>query len=1502
MSDVGDDKGRVKVAVRVRPLISQEVLDGSQSCLRCYGSSGQIVVGDDRTFAFDHVYDEYSKQNDICEECVEPLLDSCFQGYNATVFAYGQTGSGKTHTMTGNIHNTSNILSPDAGIIPRILVRLFEKIDELASETRRFSIFVSFLEIHEEKVKDLLDTAGGEKVVREDASGSITVSGLKTEPVKNYDDILSVLEEGSMARSTGSTKMNTHSSRSHAVFTITMQQEEMNVDPSESTGDAGAGGPTYKTSKFHLVDLAGSERAKRTQTEGQRLREGIHINRGLLALGNVISALTDDKKRGHVPYRDSKLTRMLQDSLGGNSNTVMIACVSPADTNFDETLNTLKYAFRAKNIKNSPVVNVDPATAEVQRLRQLVASLQSQLTAGTNTDAALLGDVGVVEELRNKCKTLKQSNSELAMELRSALTEAKEMSDRASSLLERAQRAESERDMLALRVERFAQQMKEAGLEVQEQDQQTLEDESILRKQQTRIQALEKLLAQREAQLSVLGAEADENDDNGACDDDDALSSDGESEGEGDGEPKKKPIKSNVPSSPVMVVAIEKVSKEMESAEAEFESRREHLNAEISRITKVLSDHERVIASSETEDKLRRLQTHYRNQINRLEGEITDLTKERERLAIQLKSVSEKKDSVSSIQAKQSSDKIRDLEDRIKKYRVRLEEQQRQLRDSGKASEAVKRSQDEITEMKRQKVELMRRLREESEAYRRNQKEREQEIVRLRRDAHNKEYKLNKLERVRQKQESVLRRKMEEVAAVKSKLRALTSLGRSRALDSKADKAEAAKTEAKPDATLRPTSAGLAMMEDRIRKDLEKEIQRCVVIRKVRADLDRELSKRKEVTREMNKISKKLEEAKAAVSSEEHNCRESSPSRDLPPQLQQAWAESKVPPSPGGRRSSMNPRANVKVYERKLKDLKAERDFVNGKIAMLQKRVLEVDKSATTKDKDKENKDEGISGSAKVWDQIRTLQSAKGVARYFFQTIVKLEEVSVQASDEMERLQYALEDQLQKNSSEVVKAMEEKEAEGKRKLANLTAEYEEKIASLQAKLRGDDDAASDIERRLSQVASEIHRNDEEHRRISLGRETVAANLSRLLDREHATSPSDKRFPSSPLGRALPSSPLRAAEYAARFTEQSIQTNESRIPERRSKKRNRPAGDSDNVHQDDDMILSDSSTPYDDDSDTDWSESLEREGRGGFNRRPSRRKTHGDSGSSLLRRRRASNESQSSMGSGTTSSDVDPRKVRLSSVECTEVMLADMGLQDQSPVRQFQKPEERIMRDIEKAITGARDSLGSSSMDISDSDRSGAARSYENKHQRGSGCLCKGKCVRKCSCRAYGAVCGPQCGCSAAKCSNKAPVDLAMDEEWAPKEISRAEPPTAQHEVGGPDDDDDDEVMCLRVVSTKNMDPPSAPHKKGNAHKSATTAVRPIPAEQQVTVNSTSSDSPLVVTLKNSGPYGGVHVDDKENSSSKLPAWKKGTIAVGLGKSDKGGEARRPLKALQNRLK
>ncbi|XP_035992427.1 kinesin-like protein kif7 [Fundulus heteroclitus] len=368
------DYSAVQVAVRVRPLLPKELLHCHESCITVDPELNRVTLGHDRHFVCDHLFEETCCQEEVYSGSVQPLIDAFFQGFNATVFAYGQTGSGKTYTI--GEANISSFRDEEQGIIPRAVADVFKLLDE--NDLTDFSVRVSYLEVYKEEFKDLLEvkTASKDIHIRED-KGNIVLCGVKESEVEGLDEVLSLLETGNTARHTGATQMNPNSSRSHTIFTLYMDQRR---GSSRLYGTAGGSGPQVLSSKFHFVDLAGSERILRTGNTGERLKESIQINSGLLALGNVIGALGDPKRKGsHIPYRDSKITRILKDSLGGNSKTLMIACISPSSSDFDESLNTLNYATRARNIQNRAMVNCKGEPDRVEGLEQQIKALRRAL-------------------------------------------------------------------------------------------------------------------------------------------------------------------------------------------------------------------------------------------------------------------------------------------------------------------------------------------------------------------------------------------------------------------------------------------------------------------------------------------------------------------------------------------------------------------------------------------------------------------------------------------------------------------------------------------------------------------------------------------------------------------------------------------------------------------------------------------------------------------------------------------------------------------------------------------------------------------------------------------------------------------------------------------------------------------------------------------------------------------------------------------------------------------
>lgn len=376
----------VKVMVRVRPLNKKEKNRGSKEVVAVDSKFNQINLSKpdspeiSKDFAYDAVFGIDSTQQLVYNEGAFSLVESVLEGYNGTIFAYGQTGCGKTHTMVGDYGEEDT-----KGIIPKAFSHIFGYIDSREDDTR-FLVRCSYLEIYNESILDLLGSDHNAKHdIKEDPDKGIYAQNLTNVIVKSVPEIEKIMNAGNKHRKVGQTAMNDQSSRSHSIFTIYIETSV------EKDGDQ-----KIRAGKLNLVDLAGSERQSKTNAQGDRLKEAQKINLSLSALGNVISALVDGKSK-HIPYRDSKLTRLLQDSLGGNTKTVMIAAVSPADYNYDETLSTLRYASRAKMIKNKPKINEDPKDAllreyesEIKQLRAALAELQKG--GGTN-QAALISQL-----------------------------------------------------------------------------------------------------------------------------------------------------------------------------------------------------------------------------------------------------------------------------------------------------------------------------------------------------------------------------------------------------------------------------------------------------------------------------------------------------------------------------------------------------------------------------------------------------------------------------------------------------------------------------------------------------------------------------------------------------------------------------------------------------------------------------------------------------------------------------------------------------------------------------------------------------------------------------------------------------------------------------------------------------------------------------------------------------------------------------------------------------
>ncbi|KAG5481849.1 hypothetical protein LSCM4_06925 [Leishmania orientalis] len=438
----------IKVLVRCRPLSEKEKAAGHKSCVDLDMVQNTVtvksIIGEPDRWTFDAVINNSFSQQDIFTQLIMPLTESVLGGFNATVFAYGQSGSGKTHTMTGVMGD--NALE---GVIPRCVKHIFNAVKKRKEEVpgTTVSMYVSFMELYNGKVRDLLAKQQVPLDIRENKDHTFFVQGAVVAQVKFPEDVIRHLEEGTDRRRVASTELNADSSRSHSVFSLILECIETLED----------GSTRAVASKLNLVDLAGSERQGKTGASGDTLKEGCNINLSLSALGTVIDTIV--KGGAHVPFRSSPLTMLLKDSLGGNSKTVMFANINPSERNMSETVSTLRFADRAKQIKNKPVVNMDSKDQKIAELTDMVKELRDKLakyenegTAGLEKEVVQLQEkIGELEvQLDNATKSreadlvdYETAKATLAAERQSFNTRLLSMEDEIGQLQNQLQISES---------------------------------------------------------------------------------------------------------------------------------------------------------------------------------------------------------------------------------------------------------------------------------------------------------------------------------------------------------------------------------------------------------------------------------------------------------------------------------------------------------------------------------------------------------------------------------------------------------------------------------------------------------------------------------------------------------------------------------------------------------------------------------------------------------------------------------------------------------------------------------------------------------------------------------------------------------------------------------------------------------------------------------------------------------------------------------------------------
>uniref|UniRef100_A0A8C8ERA9 Kinesin motor domain-containing protein n=1 Tax=Oncorhynchus tshawytscha TaxID=74940 RepID=A0A8C8ERA9_ONCTS len=773
--------------------LAREKIEGCHICTFCMPAEPQVMLGKDKAFTYDYVFDMDSQQDIIYTHCTEKLIDGCFEGYNATIFAYGQTGSGKTYTMGTGFD--VNISEEELGIIPRAVKHLFRGIEERrhsATEQGKpvpeFKINAQFLELYNEEVLDLFESkrdVDGKRQkstikIHEDASGGIYTVGVTTRTVTSEAEMMQCLKLGALSRTTASTQMNIQSSRSHAIFTIHLCQVRVcTPDDSESNETDGrlANGSSEissefetLTAKFHFVDLAGSERLKRTGATGDRAKEGISINCGLLALGNVISALGDRSKRStHVPYRDSKLTRLLQDSLGGNSQTVMIACISPSDRDFMETLSCLNYANRARNIKNKVMVNQDKASQQISALRTDIARLQMELME-YKTGKRMVGEDGMesINDMVHENSMLQTENSNLRIRVkamqetidaqRARLTQY--LSDQANQVLAKVGEGTEE---IGNMIQNYIKEIEELRAKL-------LESESVN-------ENLRKTLSRANTRSSLYAGGGSFSPAHFAPE---IVASDIIEMAKKDLEKLKKKERKKKKSDHEEGEELEGEEEEyeMEGEESSDESDSEELDekedfqADLANITCEIAIKQKLI--DELENSQRRLHTlkqQYEQKLMMLQSKIRDTQLERDKVLHNMGSVETCTEEKAKKIKLEYEKKLSSMNKEMQKLQSAQKEHARLLKNQSQYEKQLKKLNQDVAEMKKTKVGLMRQMKEVQEKNRVSECRRNREIATLKKDQRKHEHQLRQLEAQKRQQDLVLRRKNEEVTALRRQVR-----------------------------------------------------------------------------------------------------------------------------------------------------------------------------------------------------------------------------------------------------------------------------------------------------------------------------------------------------------------------------------------------------------------------------------------------------------------------------------------------------------------------------------------------------------------------------------------------------------------------------------------------------------------------------------------------------------------------------------------------------------
>jgi len=870
-----DEASSVRVAVRIRPQLSREIIDACKICTYKTPGEPQAWIGSDKSFTYDYVFDTTSQQAELYEETVAQLIEGCFEGYNATVLAYGQTGSGKTFSMGTGFELD---LPPEMlGIIPRAVRHLFDGITQRQEEAREneqtppeFKVSLQFMELYNEEILDLFDpnTSKAKKSgirIHEDANGGIYTIGVTNRTVKSEEETLNCLRSGAFNRTTASTNMNDQSSRSHAIFTLYIQQQRQAKKPSFGDDiddlEVMPSNDDFEnlTAKFHFVDLAGSERLKRTGATGDRAKEGISINCGLLALGNVISALGDEsRKASHVPYRDSKLTRLLQDSLGGNSRTLMIACVSPSDRDFMETLNTLKYANRARNIRNKVTANQDKTSRTIMQLRAEIQNLQLEIME-YKQGKRLVGDEGDegINDMYHENKLLSKETQNLRTRIKAMQETIEHLTSKNAQLMAEKEAGnwistgsggETNGDITGM-ISKYMSEIEDLRTKL-------CQSENLceqLRKENSKVKRLSTGLANgsmhnapwlndsthEESGYSVkelieiakteLERKREKMRKNSLKHEDDKSNSKLDDE---------KDVDESLLTDDLEEGGEHADDEDDSDTDTESDSKANQLDEELVELTSEISLKQKLIEELENSQKrMEIMKNQYENKLCELQKRILSTQDERDKV---LKNLAGSRGSpptqqISKIKV-EYQEKLDRLQNELKKLQAAKKEHAKLLKNQDQYEKQLTKLKCDVQDMKKSKVRLVQQMREETNRHREAELRKNRELAQLKKVSRKNESKIKNLETEKRMKDTILKRKQEEVMSLRKTQRKISTMAR---------KAEKFSTK---NAKVKWTS---------IEKKITKVALNKQAVSQMENDMDRWLQEREKLSHRLDKLSQK---------------------------------------------------------------------------------------------------------------------------------------------------------------------------------------------------------------------------------------------------------------------------------------------------------------------------------------------------------------------------------------------------------------------------------------------------------------------------------------------------------------------------------------------------------------------------------------------------------------------------------------------------------------------